>query len=335
MKYLKEFNIHNDYLDYIASSIFASLDSDSVSYCVQQNDVHFNKYVPETKLVCKYNVTSTSEPTVLRTNYEQNIFKSMEIDDVMLDNLVTEYIFETTGIHTVKYELYNDTGIGNAAPAFNNTYLTEIIIPDSVVNIYPLAFFGCSNLTNVTFSNNLEYIDAQAFMNCSSLTSITIPDSVIQINDNAFHSSGITSVTIGSGVRFISNSAFNNCNNLTNITIPDTVTGIGTYGFANCDNLISVTIGNGVTNIDYGAFGSGSNITSVTIGSGVTSIGDYAFSGCINISSMTIQATTPPTVNSNTFSGSYPIYVPAESVEIYKTASSWSDYIDRIQAIQE
>ena len=98
-KYLKLFDTHAEYESFIQTDF----DKPNVSYCTDNNEVHYNPV--ETRLICKYNVTSTSEPTVLMTNIEGNIFKSMEIDGVMLGGLVTEYTFDTTGIHTVKYEL--------------------------------------------------------------------------------------------------------------------------------------------------------------------------------------------------------------------------------------
>ena len=55
-----------------------------------------------------------------------------------------------------------------------------------------------------------------------------------------------------------------------------------------------------------------------------------------NMISVTILATTPPTLGgSNTFNdtNNCPIYVPAESVDAYKTATNWSRLADRIQAI--
>ena len=55
-----------------------------------------------------------------------------------------------------------------------------------------------------------------------------------------------------------------------------------------------------------------------------------------NMISVTILATTPPTLaNTSAFSNTNncPIYVPAESVDAYKTATNWSNLADRIQAI--
>ena len=124
------------------------------------------------QVLCKYNVTNTSSPTVLRTNYESNVFKSMEIDGVMLDELVTEYTFDTTGVHTVKYELYDETQLGNIAPVFSNSNLIECIIPDSVTSIGTAAFYSCNGLTSCTIGNGVTSISNGAFDNCSSLTNI-------------------------------------------------------------------------------------------------------------------------------------------------------------------
>jgi hypothetical protein len=54
---------------------------------------------------------------------------------------------------------------------------------------------------------------------------------------------------------------------------------------------------------------------------------------------LTINTDTPPELEGDIFEGEIPedlvIYVPAESVEAYKSASGWSEYEDRIQAIEE
>lgn len=105
MKYLKLFETHAEYSIYINGQ---DTILPNVSYCEDNNEVHYNPWV-ETKLVCKYNITNMSSATTLRTEYEPNIFKSMEIDGVLLDSLVVECQFNTTGEHIIKYELYDET----------------------------------------------------------------------------------------------------------------------------------------------------------------------------------------------------------------------------------
>ena len=99
---------------------------------------------------------------------------------------------------------------------------------------------------------------------------------------------------------------------ITTLNIPEGTTKIGEYAFQNCTKLTSVTIGNSVTKI-Y----------------------NYAFDSCSGLTSVTIQATTPPSLGSGAFSNTNkcPIYVPAESVDAYKTATNWKTYASRIQPI--
>ena len=72
------------------------------------------------------------------------------------------------------------------------------------------------------------------------------------------------------------------------------------------------------------------------IPNGVTTIEDYAFYQCSSLTSITVNATTPPTLDGiDCFdsTNNCPIYVPEESADAYKTATNWSEYASRIQAI--
>lgn len=116
---------------------------------------------------------------------------------------------------------------------------------------------------------------------------------------------------IGNCVTNISAGAFFNCDSLSSVIIPDSVTSIGNYAFQTCGVL-----------------------RDVTIGSGITSIGENAFNQCYQLRSITIYATTPPTIMySNIFETNCPIYVPSDSVDIYKSEWGWAGYASRIQPI--
>ena len=156
------------------------------------------------------------------------------------------------------------------------------------------------------------------------------------LSDWTYDSFGkITSAVIRNGVTSINNSAFYKCHYLSTVTIPDSVTSIGELAFYGCFSYnldLSITIPDSVITIDSGAFRECYYLADVTIGSGITSIGYYAFSGCTSLTRITINATTPPNVNSGIFTdtpieyGDGHIYVPEESVDLYKASSGFSAY---------
>lgn len=60
------------------------------------------------------------------------------------------------------------------------------IIPDDITTIAPVAFGGCTDLTNVVLPNTVTEIWDDAFVECTSLTSITIGSGVTTIYEGAF-----------------------------------------------------------------------------------------------------------------------------------------------------
>ncbi|MBR6334532.1 MAG: leucine-rich repeat protein [Clostridia bacterium] len=185
----------------------------------------------------------------------------------------------------------------------------SIIIPDTVTEISPYAFYECTGLTSVTIPDNVTSIGGFAFSGCTELKSVTIGNGVTGIGYYAFYGcpleyvkmgSGLTSIPkdsslikkslktfiIGDSVTSIDSYVFKDCIGLTNITIPDSVTSIGNSAFSGCTGLKSVTIGNGVIG-NYAFFGC-TGLSNVVINDGVTSIGLSAFYGCTGLANVTI-----------------------------------------------
>ena len=260
----------------------------------------------------------------------------------------------------------NITKIDSAA--FKNcTSLTSITIPSSVTIIDFEAFEGCTSLTSITIPSSVTSIESYTFSGCTSLTSITIPSSVTIIKNCAFENcTSLTSITIPSSVTSIESGIFDGCTGLTSIIvdihnkyydsrnscnaiietatneliqgckytfIPSSVTSIGDCAFFRYEGLTSITIPSSVISIGYRTFELCTSLPSITIPSSVTSIKSRAFNNCSRLSEVIVNAVVPPTLGADVFeycNANLQIKVPAESLQVYKTADGWSEYSSSI-----
>ena len=205
MKYLKKFENHSAY-----EAAQSGLILPNVSLCVQENEVHYNPYTPptptETRVVAKYNVTDTSNPTQIIGEYADSQFSAIEIDGVEQPSVVSEYTFSTTGEHTVKYTLTDPTSIGDNAFYYCSS-LTSIDIPNSVTTIGEFAFYHCDSLTSCTIGSGVTSIGTYAFHDIDELQ-INIPNSVTYIGDYAFGCTNIEDEDIRNTIEALNELAF-------------------------------------------------------------------------------------------------------------------------------
>ena len=189
-----------------------------------------------------------------------------------------------------------------------------------------------------TIGNCVETIGQSAFSGCSAMEFCRIPNSVKTIGDSAFKGcSAMTECTLPSGILSVGNSAFTNSISLAFINLPDGVTTLGEGAFWGCKNFRYINIPNSLTYIPNFCFYDCDGMTDIELHSAITSIGQYAFYNCDGMYSITLHSTTPPTLGYNALgntSSNLKIYVPSASVDTYKAANRWSDFANKIYAIQ-
>jgi hypothetical protein len=173
-----------------------------------------------------------------------------------------------------------------------------LTIPNSVTNIGPAAFQGCTGISNITIPESVTIIQDQAF-DYTSLTSVTIPGCVTNVGSEAFTGPLLTNVIMLSGVSTIWEDAFQECPSLASVTIPGSVTNIEEVAFA-YSGLTNVIIPNGVLSIGYYAFSDCLSLESVTISGSVTNLGLGLFYQCPILTNVLFTGNAP-TVGSDEF----------------------------------
>ena len=144
----------------------------------------------------------------------------------------------------------------------------------------------------------------------------------------------ITSLLLHDSITAIDDFAFHGCTSLESLTLSNSLVSIGQYAFNGMFELTSVELPDGLIAIGDRAFTDAKKITSLSIPSSVSSMGDQAFRNCILLESVTVSAVVPPVCTNPFFNTDvFPIYVPADSVDAYKSATGWSEHAARIFAI--
>ena len=228
----------------------------------------------------------------------------------------------------------------------NNELVTDLVIPETVTEIKAYAFRNATCLSSVTIPNSVTSIETSVFYGCSGLTAVYYTGNIDEwcgilfANETAnplynahnlyINNELVTSLVIPETVTEIKQYAFYGASALTSVTFPNTLLSIGIDAFDSCIGLSEITIPNSVTSIANIAFWACSGLTTVKIGNSVENIGSSAFSQCENITEIYITANTPPVLEGTSVfmpivRSSASLYVPCNASDAYSSADGWSD----------
>ena len=234
--------------------------------------------------------------------------------------------------------------------AFQQNYITEVTIPESVRGIGQAAFYDNQCLLSATLNNNMETIARSLFNYCGKLAVVHGGKNVKNIAYRAFYScDSLRSIKDVVPVT-IDREAFSNCRKLENFNFSriksigyesfylcyslkeadlTTLTSIEDRSFCACTSLKKVTFGNDITTIKSSAFHVCDSLEKVILGSSINSLESNCFYSDKNaLKRVYITAPAPPAVGSTPFYSptSVTLYVPDYAMVSYKLDDYWSKF---------
>lgn len=275
-----------------------------VSY---DNGVNWQNVIPE-----QYRASGIIEQNSYDCGYGIQIERW--VNGYMCDDCVTYKLITVTSADSVTNVECDSSTTISSGDITNRTSLTSVTIGNCITEIGTGAFSGCTLLDNVRIPSSISTIGIRAFHGCSSLWDASIPDSVTSIGY----------------------AAFSGCTQLNFINLPNHLNEIGHYAFRDCLNFRSINIPSTLRRITIGCFYNCDGLGDIILPSSINEINDDAFRDCSGLYNVILYSVTPPALGTNVFTNAnsnLKIYVPAQSVDSYKSASGWSDYASKIYPI--
>lgn len=133
--------------------------------------------------------------------------------------------------------------------------LTVANITSEITKLSSYAFYGFSDLVDITLPATITEIGAYAFYNCYSLKNISIPDTVTKIGNNAYEGCiNLKTLYISTNVTEIGDAAFKGDKSLIDVVLPEGIEVISKSLFSDCYNLTNITLPSSITSINQDAF---------------------------------------------------------------------------------
>ena len=291
------------------------------------------------------NAVYTTYPTV--TTIGDHAFAGCEnLTEITLSNNVTtvglEAFANCEALQTV--QLGDNTSTFKERPFYHCTAIRSFLVSENNQNFSSEdgILFDKDKTILIRFPNafssfyvtppTVKTIATEAFASCADLKELGLSQ-VEEIGDAAFElCSGLQIVSFEHGyLKRIGARAFKDCTSLVGITLPISLIEIGDDAFNNCYDIVSLILPEATKSVGERCFYGNSGLQDFTIGAGVESIGSQAFYGCSKLQKLYCNIPQPISIDANVFEyvdkTNCQLIVPNESVELYRQADVWSDFL--------
>ena len=239
----------------------------------------------------------------------------IEITSINLPNGVKEVNLSGTRISSIT--------IPNSVEKLDlsNTPITNVNLPNGVKEVN----LSGTRISSITIPNSVEKLD----LSNTPTTNVNLPNGVKEVN---LSGTRISSISIPNSVEklYLSGTL------ITDIDLPNSIRDINLSN----TNISSITIPEGMEDLLRGSFSRCSNLRSITLPNSLKRISDdFLGYGTNNLEVLILKSVTPPTIygympeNTISIPTNTIIYVPVESVTLYKNAKGWRNHASNIQAM--
>lgn len=201
--------------------------------------------------------------------------------------------------------------------ADGRVYAENVRLPDTVTSIGASAFLNCVGLKEISVPGTVTAIGNYAFQNCTDLIALSLPEGILTVGSRAIQNTGLAELSLPSTITKFDNYCFASNNKLRELHLNQAKASYGQYCFNKCLELAI---------LEFPA--------------GTISLGNYCCADSPALVSVFMLDEAPPVCGTLAFRGTRiddgtgRIYVPAKSVEAYRSAQNWSVYASRIVAVE-
>ena len=180
------------------------------------------------------NLASISLPTGLKTINQRAFYNCDSLVSISLPSGLTTIgnrsFSDSNKLKTVSFPATLTT-IGEGAFSSCNA-LTGVVLPDRISNIQSAAFSG-TNISSIILPESLSQMGTEVFWGCANLSRVTWSSSLANIPEDTFGTD-----------------TYNNSNRLSEVTIPEGVTSIGGGAFYHCVQLTDIYLPVSLENVN-------------------------------------------------------------------------------------
>ena len=198
-----------------------------------------------------------------------------------------------------------------------------------VVMVGDSAFFADSLVRVLSISEGVERLSFRACSNCPNLQTVSLPISLTTIGESAFRGCrSLQHIILPPYLDRLPIGMFMECSSLKTIHFPEGLENIGRGCFAS-SGLVEVLLPDSLRSLEQGVFFKCRSLRSVTLPASLERIGDFCFHNCDSLIEVRNHSITPQPITNvfkDTTGLQRTLYVPAQSIDLYRNAPYWRDF---------